>query len=126
VTAGPGHPTGGPTGAAEPAEDLRGAGPAAATGSSERDSEVVALREQGRSFAGIARALGFERPMQANAAFMAALRRLPAAEQESLRNHELARLNALDERLRQRSDLNETEMARRARSLERLRKRLTA
>jgi hypothetical protein len=64
--------------------------------------------------------------MQANAAFMAALRRLPAAEQESLRNHELARLNALDERLRQRSDLNETEMARRARSLERLRKRLTA
>jgi len=126
VTAGPGHPSGGPTGGAGKAEDLGAAGDASTAGGAQRDSEVLALREQGRSFASIARALGFEGAIQANAAFMKALRRLPTAEQESLRSHELARLNALGERLRQRSDLDETEMARRSRSLDRLRKRLSA
>ena len=126
MTAGPGHPNGGPTGGAGTAKDLGEAAPTAATGGTERDGEVLALREQGRSFASIARALGFEGAAQANAAFIKALRRLPTADQESLRSHEMARLNALGERLRQRSDLDEAQMARRARSLERLRKRLSA
>jgi hypothetical protein len=124
VTAGPGHPGEGPSGGAETAEDVGQAGPE--RGGPERDGEVVTLREQGRSFAAIARTLGLEGATQANAAFMRALRRLPSAEQESLRIHEMARLDALGERLRQRSDLDEAELARRSRSLDRLRKRLSA
>lgn len=94
--------------------------------STERDDEVLVLRERGRSFASIARALGFEGASPANAAFNRALRRLSPSDQESLRSREMARLDALGERLRQRQDLDEPEMARRARTLERLRKRLSA
>ena len=126
MTAGPGHSGEASASGAGTANDPGEAGPVTAAEGAERDSAVVALREQGRSFASIARALGLDGPIQANAAFVTALRRLPAAEQEDLRGHELARLDALGERLRQRSDLDETEMARRARSLDRLRKRLSA
>lgn len=94
--------------------------------SAERDDEVLALREQGRSFASIARALGFDGASPANAAFNRALRRLPPSDQESSRSREMARLDVLGERLRQRQDLDEAEMARRTRTLERLRKKLSA
>jgi hypothetical protein len=126
VTAGPDHPHGEPTGDAGTVAGPERTAPPTAANDAERDGEVLALREQGRSYATIARALGLEGASQANAAFMKALRRLPSAEQESLRSHEMARLDALGERLRRRSDLNETERARRGRSLDRLRKRLTA
>lgn len=92
--------------------------------STDHDDKVLALREQGRSFAGIARTLGLDSSTQANAAFNRALRRLSASEQESVRTHEMARLDALGERVRQRNDLDEVEMARRMRSLDRLRKTL--
>jgi len=121
VTAGQGNPAEGPAG-----ESTTATSPVTAGSDAERDGEVLALREQGRSYVTIARALGLEGAIQANAAFMKALRRLPSAEQESLRSHEMARLDALGERLRQRSDLDETEKARRRQSLDRLRKRLTA
>jgi hypothetical protein len=88
------------------------------------DDKVLVLREQGRSFAGIARALGLDGSTQANAAFNRALRRLPTEEQESVRGREMARLDALGDRVRQRTDLDEVELARRMRSLERLRRRL--
>jgi len=94
--------------------------------SNERDDEVLALRERGRSFASIARDLAFEGASPANAAFNRALRRLTPSDQESARNREMARLDALGERLRQRQDLDEPEMARRTRTLERLRKKLSA
>jgi hypothetical protein len=96
----------------------------AVTASTDHDDNVLVLREQGRSFAGIARTLGLDSSTQANAAFNRALRRLPAGEQESVRTHEMARLDALGERVRQREDLDEVEMARRMRSLDRLRKTL--
>jgi hypothetical protein len=92
--------------------------------SPERDEKVLALREEGRTFVGIARELGMERTLDANAAFNRALRRRPPAEQESLRSHEIARLDALAERVRRRNDLDEAEVARRIRSLDRLKKAL--
>jgi len=98
--------------------------PAPASTGTESDEEVLALREQGRSFANIARSLGLDGALQANAAFNRALRRRPAAEQDNVRSHEMARLDALGERLRKREDLNEVEVARRMRNLERLRKTL--
>jgi hypothetical protein len=113
-----------PRGLNEPAgEDAERAGATSADGD-ERDEQVLVLREEGRTFAGIARELGLEGTLDANAAFMRALRRRPPTEQENLRSHELARLDALAERVRQRDDLDETEVARRTRSLDRLRKAL--
>lgn len=90
----------------------------------DQDNSVLVLREQGKSFTAIARDLGMPRSVDANAAFNRALRRRPAGEQESLRSHEMARLDALGERVRRRSDLDEAEVERRMRSLERLRKAL--
>ena len=104
--------------------DLGQESPGAEARGPDRDDKVLVLREQGRSFAGIARALGIDGSTQANAAFNRALRRLPTAEQASVRSHEMARLDALGDRVRQRTDLDEVELARRMRSLERLRKRL--
>lgn len=92
----------------------------------QRDDSALTLREQGRSFVSIARTLGLGGAAQANAAFNRALRRLPADEQETLRSHEMARLDALGERLSQRNDLDEAEMVRRTKALDRLRRSLTA
>jgi AraC-like DNA-binding protein len=91
-----------------------------------RDDEVLALRVQGKSFAGIAKSLGFTRPSQANEAFNRALRRKPSAEQEDLRRQELARLDALIEGVRGNADLAPDDLARRLRSVERLRTKLLA
>ena len=85
------------------------------------DGEVLARREQGRSFSRIAREMGLDRGLQANAAFNRALRRLPADDQEAARGREVARLDALGARLRQRDDLDEADVVRRMRSLDRLR-----
>jgi len=115
---------GSPSGLNEQArEDAERAG-ATLADSAERDEKVLLLREEGRTFAGIARELGLEGTVGANAAFNRALRRRPPTEQESLRSHELARLDVLAERVRQRDDLDEAEVARRMRSLDRLRKTL--
>ena len=121
MTTGPGGPatTSGADGLAEQSQDGPG-------DEARRDEKALALRERGSSFASIARTLGLERAAQANAAFNRALRRLPADQQETLRNHEMARLDALGERIRQRDDLDEAERARRARSLDRLRRSLSA
>jgi hypothetical protein len=111
----------GPSGQAGPGGD--DPGPAAAPGDAlERDEKVLALREDGRTFAGIAREVGLKGTLDANAAFIRALRRRPPSEQESLRTHEMARLDALAERVRGREDLDEAEVAKRIRSLDRLRK----
>ena len=88
------------------------------------DAKVLALRDQ--VFARIAQEMGLDQGLQANVAFNRALRRLPAADQEVARRREMGRLDALGERLRQRDDLDEAEVARRMRSLDRLRKALGA
>lgn len=95
-------------------------------GNPERDEKVLVLREEGLTFSRIARELGLEGTFGANAAFIRALHRRPASEQEDLRSHENARLDALAARVRGREDLDEAEVARRIRGLERLRKTLSA
>ncbi len=89
-----------------------------------RDDQALFLRDQGRSFAGIARELDLTGALDANAAFNRALRRLSAGEQTALRIREVARLVALSERLRQRQDVSEDELARQLAGLQRLRKTL--
>jgi len=90
----------------------------------DRDEWALLLREQGRSFAGIARVLDLSGALGANAAFNRALRRQTLGEQEALRNREVARLDALAERLRGRDGVTEEELARQLHGLRRLRKTL--
>lgn len=116
MTAGPSGQAGGAGAGPERVADL--------DDNSERDERVLVLREEGRTFAGIARELGLEKTLDANAAFNRALRRRSPAEQETLRSHEIARLDALADRVRGRDDLDEAEVARRIRSVDRLKRTL--
>lgn len=110
--------------APRPASDPLQEGEGTTGQNSERDEKALAFREEGRTFAAIARELGLHGTVEANAAFNRALRRKPSGEQDGLRQREMARLDALGERVRQRDDLSDEEVARRMRGLERLRKTL--
>jgi len=89
-----------------------------------RDEQALLLRDQGRSFAGIAGVLDFTGALEANAAFNRALRRRTPGEQAELRSREMARLDALGERLRKRAGVTEEELARQLHGIKRLRKSL--
>ena len=91
-----------------------------------RDEQVLELRVHGKSFAGIAKTLGFGRPYEANDAFNRALRRKPAAERDTLRSSELIRLDALAEAVRANLEMAPDDVARRLRTLDRMRARLLA
>jgi hypothetical protein len=62
----------------------------------------MALREQGRSFAAIASTLGLKRAVDAREAFLRELRSRPEEERQRLVEHELARLDQLEARIRAR------------------------
>jgi hypothetical protein len=90
----------------------------------ERDDQVVALRTRGRSYAGIAKELGFERTVEASEAFNRAVRLRPDDERSELRSQEEGRLDALAEKTRRHPDLSTGDVERRLQSIERLRTRL--
>ncbi len=89
-----------------------------------RDDQALFLRDQGRSYAGIAQELDLAGALDANAAFNRALRRRGPTEQAGLRSREVVRLDALGERLRNRQDVSEDELARQLHGLQVLRKTL--
>jgi len=89
-----------------------------------RDEETLALRDQGRSFIGIAGILGLDSAQAANAAFNRALRGRTNAQQAWLRSREAARLDALASRVRGRDDLSVEEVVRHLQVLKRQRKAL--
>ena len=60
------------------------------------------LREQGRSFAAIARTVGMKRAADARQAFLRELRSLPDAERQALVEREMGRLDKLEARIRSR------------------------
>jgi hypothetical protein len=66
------------------------------------DEEVVALREQGQSYSAVAGTLGIRRAVDAQAAFVRAMRKLPGPERNALYNRELERLDQLEARVRSR------------------------
>ncbi len=90
----------------------------------DRDEETLALRDEGRSFAGIAHILGLDNGRAANAAFNRALRSQPKAEQARLRSREMTRLDAVASRVRERDDLSVEEVVRRLRGVKHQRKTL--
>jgi hypothetical protein len=62
----------------------------------------MALREQGNSYAAVARTLGLKRAADARKAFLRELRSRPDEERRSLVEHELQRLDQLEARIRAR------------------------
>ena len=90
----------------------------------DRDEQALVLRDQSRSFVGIAGILELDGPRAANAAFNRALRRRPKAECARLRSREEARLDILASRVRGRDDLSVEEVVRRLGSLKHQRKTL--
>jgi DNA-directed RNA polymerase specialized sigma24 family protein len=66
------------------------------------DEEVVALREQGQSYSAVARTLGIKRAVDAQAAFIRAMRKLPDEQRKALYKRELGRLDQLEARIRSR------------------------
>ena len=60
------------------------------------------LREQGRSFAAIARTVGLKRATDARQAFLREMRTLPDEERAALIQRELQRLDNLEARIRSR------------------------
>lgn len=76
------------------------------------DEEVVALRERGQSYSAVASALGLKRAVNAQEAFVRAMRNLPQGEGKALRARELARLDQLEARIRSRDADEPAKMAR--------------
>lgn len=60
-----------------------------------KDNRVLELRQEGKSFSAIAKALGYERPREVWLAFNRALRRHAPEEQAKLRRDEMGRLEAM-------------------------------
>jgi hypothetical protein len=96
-------------------------GEATMDGATLRDDRALELRQHGKSFVGIAKVLGYDRPRDAWLAFNRALRRHPAPEQANLRREEVARLQSLTDAIRARKDLTPEEQTRRLASVERMR-----
>ena len=85
------------------------------------DDEVLRLRRQGQSYARISRALGLDRAADAQQAFRRAVRRLPVADAEQVREEELSRLDRLAEQVRADTSKNDMDRARQLKTIEHLR-----
>jgi hypothetical protein len=91
-----------------------------------RDDEVLELRVSGETFRAIASKLGFQRIQNTHEAFNRALRRKPAAEQQSLRHRELAHLDAMAEGVRANREYGPDDSARLLAKVEQMRTILLA
>ena len=85
------------------------------------DDEVLRLRRQGQTYARISRALGLDRAADAQQAFRRAVRRLPVADAEQVREEELSRLDRLAEQVRADTSKNDIDRARQLKTIERMR-----
>jgi len=88
------------------------------------DEEALALREENRSYAWVARSLGFKRANDARQGFLRALAKREGAERDALLRRELKRLDELEARIRSRDESEPDKLAGRLVALERLRQEL--
>lgn len=86
-----------------------------------QDSEVLALREAGRSYSTIAKQVGFAKLSEAPKAFNRALRRRSAAEQDTLTQAETARLDDLELKVRSDKALSADDSQKKLKAVDRLR-----
>ena len=88
------------------------------------DADALALREEGRSFAAIAQALGLKRATDARQAFLRGLRSRPEQERKLIAARELERLDLLETRVRTRDAEDPEKLERRLVALAALREGL--
>jgi cytidylate kinase len=79
------------------------------------------LRESGKSFSAIARALGFDRATEAHRSFVRALGAREGDERRQLAKNEEARLDQLEQRIRERDAKDVTKLERRLQGVQKLR-----
>ena len=89
------------------------------------DEEALALRDSGQTYAFVARSLGFKRSVDAQAAFLRALRQREGEERNRLVQRESARLDELEARIRTRDAGEPEKMERRLQALAQLRAALS-
>jgi hypothetical protein len=85
------------------------------------DEKVLRLRGEGRPYARISRDLGLDGGIDAQRAFMRALRQLPDEAAARVRAEETSRLDSLAERVRADTGKNDTDRARQLKTIERMR-----
>jgi hypothetical protein len=83
----------------------------------ELDAQVLALREAGTSFSAIARLLELERAVDAHRCFVRALNAHQGEDRRRLISNEEARLDRLEERIRERDAIDATKVERRLRGV---------
>ena len=97
-------------------------GPRRRRGSSrETDAEALTLRESGKSFSAIARALGLDRATEAHRSFVRAVETHEGDERRQLIEREGTRLDALELRIRTRDAADEQKLERRLLGVKKLR-----
>jgi hypothetical protein len=89
------------------------------------DEDALRLREEGRSYAAVARSLNLKRSNDALAAFLRAMRQRPDGERAELISRERGRLDQLEARIRDRDKDDPTRLDRRLGALEKLRSSLS-
>jgi hypothetical protein len=85
------------------------------------DAKVLLLRSEGRAFARISRELQLHRSLDAQKAFMRALRRLPNSDADRVRVEEISRLDRLADHVRTDTRRNDMDRARQLKAIERMR-----
>ena len=90
------------------------------------DEQALALRDSGKTYAAVASSLGFKRSVDAQAAFLRALRQQQGDERARLVQRESDRLDTLDTRIRTRDAADPEKMERRLLALSKLREKLAA
>jgi len=85
------------------------------------DEQALVLRDSGKTYAAVASSLGFKRAVDAQAAFLRALRKRDGEEHSRLVQREWARLDELETRIRTRDAADPEKMERRLQALAKLR-----
>ena len=92
----------------------------------ELDAQVLKLREAGSSFSAIARQLELERAVDAHRCFVRALNSHEGEDRRRLIGNEEARLDRLEERIRERDAVDATKVERRLRGVTNLREAIAS
>lgn len=85
------------------------------------DNQALALRESGKSYSAIARTLGMDRATEAHTSFVRALGTREGDEKRQLVKNEEARLDSLEQRIRERDAADVTKLERRLLGVQKLR-----
>ena len=99
----------------------RGGGSRRRVASKDVDAEALTLRESGKSYSAIARTLGLDRATEAHRSYVRALGTREGDELKQLIKNEDARLDQLEDRIRQRDADDTTKLERRLQGVKRLR-----